>query len=557
MIRRLKSQLLIGLLWVLLLCPSQSPALPGGGTDSGAAPKEAIKSFLEEELVFDRYVFPPGQFPGVHWKRPDVVERLVGSFPLTCEFYDSSSAHVVTAVAPGRYGAVVRGTTPGGFLLVRYVTLYCSAVRFDDYAPDVPVALQPLPGYGIPADAWKKYSKNLRRFSFGSLLLFPEHDPDAAIFLAGLSELKANAPPDETPRLIDRRWWMDFKRLHDGQTHPLISIAPTTLDRPAATLANGGKLQDGTLTSADLKDLRKVCALWTDSSGVPMTALIVHRGKVVFHESFGKTREGSAMWPARPTWMASITKCLTGVLVMQFVDRGLVGLDVPIDRYLPELSAPCRLTLRLLLTHSSGLSWAGEWASDWNPSMENQVAQALPFLAPGREFAYTRAGYALTSKILERISGETVPRLFERMLFTPLGMTSSFSDNTYGGLYAPALDVATFGEMLRNKGRYGKYEILSEKAWRAFLPAPLPLTEGTSEQRWGIGTSPFVRDGLSSEAFGHSAASGAIFRIDPLRELVIVVGRDRTGPDEKLDRRCASRFVRTLTTALDRSTGHE
>jgi CubicO group peptidase (beta-lactamase class C family) len=265
------------------------------------------------------------------------------------------------------------------------------------------------------------------------------------------------------------------------------------------------------------------------------------------------------MTTLRPTWMASITKCLTGVLVMQFVDRGLVDLDAPIDRYLPELSgsSPCPLTLRLLLTHTSGLSWAGEWASDWNPSMENQIAQALPLLRPGREFKYHRAGYALTAKILERISGETVPRLFERMIFSPLGMTSSFADNTYGGLYAPAIDLAKLGDMLLNRGRYGNYELLSEKAWRALLPAPLPLTAGGSEQRWGIGTSPFVRDGLSGEAFGHSAASGAIFRVDPTRELVIVVGLDQTGPDENQYRRFASRFVRTLTSALDRSADHE
>jgi CubicO group peptidase (beta-lactamase class C family) len=288
-----------------------------------------------------------------------------------------------------------------------------------------------------------------------------------------------------------------------------------------------------------------------------MTALVVHRGKIMFHESFGRTPEGSLMTPSKPTWMASITKCLTGVLVMQFVDRGLLDLDAPIDQYLSELPSPCPLTLRLLLTHTAGLSWTGEWASDWNPSMENQIAQALPVLTPGREFRYHRAGYALAAKILERISGETVPRLFDRLLFTPLGMRSSVADNTYGGLYAPAIDLAKYGEMLRNRGRYGSYEILSEKAWHTLLPAPLPLAGATSDQRWGIGTSPFGRDGLSAEAFGHAAASGAVFRVDPVRELVIVIGCDQTGPDENTHRRFVSSFVRALTAALDRSAGHE
>lgn len=548
---------------LLQFFPVPAPARGSDPADSALAAKRAdVRSFLEEEVEFNRYLFPPGEFPRVRWKNPEMVKRTAGSIPLDAEYYDRNFSRVTAATAPGRYGAVVRGTTPGGFPVVRYVTLYCSRARFDDYAPDVPVTLQPLRDYGIPASAWEAYRKSPRRFSFGSLLLFPEHDPDAAIFLAGLGELKPGANPHETPRLIDRRWWTAFKRQHDGMIHPAVTIAPRRLDspaRPAPTVAADGTPHPGALSRAALLDLRHVCASWTDSTGVPMTALILHKGKILFHESFGRTRDGGPMTRMRPTWMASITKCLTGVLVMQFVDRGLVDLDVPIDRYLPELSgsSPCPLTLRLLLTHTAGLSWTGEWASDWNPSMENQIAQAIPVLTPAREFRYHRGGYALTAKILERITGETVPRLFDQLIFAPLGMDTSVADNTYGGLYAPAIDLAKYGEMLRNKGRYGNYEILSEKAWHAVLPAPLPLAGGTSEQRWGIGTSPFARDGLSGEAFGHSAASGAIFRIDPSRELTIVVGRDETGPDENLHRRFTSRFVRTLTSALDRRAGHE
>jgi CubicO group peptidase (beta-lactamase class C family) len=535
-----------------------SPAPGGVSPDSVTAPRRSdLRAFLNEEVEFDRYIFPPGAFPRARWKNADRVISAIGPVSLEVEYYDHDFVPVTRAAVPGRYAGVVRGTTQGGFQVVRYVTLYCSRARFDDYAPDVPVTLQPLRIYGIPAPAWESYRKNLRRFSFGGLLLFPEHDPDAAIFLAGLGELTPGASEAPTPRLVDRLWWIRFKRRHDGRAHPEVSFSPRKLDRPAPVLAPGGTPRAGGLPVADVRELRGICSAWIDSSGIPMTALIVRRGKILFHESFGKTREGSVMTPATPTWMASITKCLTGVLVMQFVDRGLLDLDAPIDRYLPELPAPCPLTLRLLMTHTAGLSWTGEWASDWNPSMENQIAQALPVLTPAREFRYHRAGYALAAKILERISGETVPRLFDRLLFAPLGMHASVADNTYGGLYAPALDLAKYGEMLRNRGRYGSYEILSEKAWRALLPAPLPLAGAPSDQRWGIGTSPYARDGLSAEAFGHAAASGAVFRVDPVRELVVVIGCDETGQDENKHRRFVSAFVRALTAALDRSAGHE
>src|SRR5512140_3143908 len=126
MMRRLGSQLLVSLCWTILLFPPQAPAQPTGGANSGLARTVAIKSFLEEELQFDRYVFPPGRFPVARWRRPEVVEHSVGSFPLTFEYFDSSFVRVTEAATPGRYGAVVHGTTPDGFHVVRYVTLYCS-----------------------------------------------------------------------------------------------------------------------------------------------------------------------------------------------------------------------------------------------------------------------------------------------------------------------------------------------------------------------------------------------------------------------------------------------
>ena len=137
------------------------------GDSVSAAAGEALRTFLGEEVVFDRYIFTPGPFPGVRWKDPDAVRTTVGPVPLTVEYYDRSFARVDRAAGPGMYGAVVRGTVSGGFPIVRYVTLFCSNVRFDDYGPDVPLALQSLPDFGIPSGHWEMYRKNLRRFSFG------------------------------------------------------------------------------------------------------------------------------------------------------------------------------------------------------------------------------------------------------------------------------------------------------------------------------------------------------------------------------------------------------
>jgi CubicO group peptidase (beta-lactamase class C family) len=185
--------------------------------------------------------------------------------------------------------------------------------------------------------------------------------------------------------------------------------------------------------------------------------------------------------------------------------------------------------------------------------MENQIAQALPFVTPGCEFRYHRSGYALAGKVLERIIGKAVPYLFDEMLLTPLGMRNSFADNTYGGLYSTAPDLARLGQMLLNGGGYGPLRFLSAKAFAGFLPKPVGIKD--LKRSWGIGCSPLGGNGLSDSTFGHEAASGALFRIDPVRELVVVVGRDRAGTDDRQYKRFVGEFLRAVTSPLEKSLG--
>lgn len=523
-----------------------------------AEPWENVRAFLEEDIEFDQYLFPPGEFPSARWRNPERVQILIGPVPLTVEYYDSGFSRVTRAAREGRYGAVARGTTRSGVPIVRFATLYCTTAELDDYSPEVPVAIRPLPSFGISAERWTAYEQNLRRFSFGSLLTFPKHDPDAAIFLAGLAELDTAGSEVLTPRVIDRLWWTRFKR---GPGTPSLTIeirAPANTNSNAATAA---VLTRDAIAPEGLDQIRQVASEWTERSAEPMVLLVMHRGSVVFHEAFGRMSDGSAMTAGTRTWMASITKLLMGVLVLQFVDRGLVDLDAPIDRYLPELNgvAPCPLTLRNLLTHTAGLSWAGEWASDWEPSMENRVAHAMPYIEPGRSFRYHRSGYALASRVLERISGETVPQLFRRLIFEPLGMSTAFSENSYGGLYATASDLGRLAQMLLDRGRFGDAEIMSRGAVAAMLPRTLALAPRERERSWGIGCVSLGGNGLSDQAFGHEAASGAVLRIDPVNNLIVVVGRNRVGTSEDEYQRFVGRLLRAVVSGLPRApeSGHD
>ena len=487
-----------------------------------------IRAFMEEELECDQYVFPPGDFPKVRWKNETIVENELGKFPLKVKYFNSDFQQVTAADKPGRYGAVIEGTTPTGFNIIRYVTLFCANIEFDDYSNNVPIKVNQLLEYGIVNEKWEKYSKNEEHFSFGSLKFFPRNNADAAIFLAGLNDMEELENNFDTPRIRDRQWWITMKSKLEKNTflkNPL--QLPQRVNNETYVHLDDTFVSLSNYDEEKINSLREICSLWAEKGEAAHVALVVHKGKIIFYEAFGVSETGMPVTKETIMWMASITKLLTGVLMMQFVDQRIVDLDVPVGRYLPELngSGNDELIVRHLFTHTSGLDFAGEWASDWNYALENQIAYILPLVEVGKSFSYHRVGYALAGKIMERITGRAVPYLFHDYIFSPLGMKSAYSDNTYGGLYCTASDLAHLGQLLLNKESYNGFRFFSEQSFEAMLPRKLPI----GDRSWGIGTSPKEGHGLSELAFGHGSASGTVFCVDPKNDLIIISARNKPG----------------------------
>lgn len=496
--------------------------------DSSKADFQKITSFMNEQLECEKYVFSKGGFPQFWWRNETKVENVFAKMPLHVSYYNGKGEQVTRAEYPGRYGAVIVGKTVYGFTIQRFITLFCTDVEFEDYSKNVPIHLNKLKGYGIPDENWDRYENNEERFSFGSFKYFPQRDPDAAIFLAGLSEMDSLSPWYDSPRLKDRQWWITVKGRLDRKIvlrNPL--LIPTFDPKNIAFQLNDTANVSSKYDSTQIEKIKSICKTWSEKNGIPQVSLVVHKGKIIFHEAFGVDEEGKVVPKESRMWMASITKLLTGSLMMQFVDQGIINLDAPVGKYLPELEGigNDKLTVRRLFNHTSGLHNSGEWASDWNVALENQIAQILPSIIVGETFSYHRAGYALAGKIMERISGRAVPYLFQENIFLPLGMKSAFADNTYGGLYCSAIDLARFGQMLMNKGTYKGFKLFSSATFSKMLP--IPLSQGN--RKWGVGTSAMEGNGLSEETFGHAAASGSIFRIDPKNELIIISARNSEG----------------------------
>lgn len=130
----------------------------------------------------------------------------------------------------------------------------------------------------------------------------------------------------------------------------------------------------------------------------------------------------------------SVTKTFIAAAVLRLVERGVVVLDAPIQRYLPELALPATPTVRQLLRHTGGIPDYGglpeyheavrscperPWSA--NEFLDRTLA-ATPAWAPGVRFAYSNIGYMLLRLLLERLSGGTLATVLATDVFGPLGL---------------------------------------------------------------------------------------------------------------------------------------
>lgn len=133
--------------------------------------------------------------------------------------------------------------------------------------------------------------------------------------------------------------------------------------------------------------------------------------------------------------IGSTTKTITGTIVMQLVEKGLVDLDAPVKTYLPELrladkAAEGSVTMRHLLTHMGG--WAGDFfreTGSGDDALTRYVAEMadLEQLAPvGTVWAYNNAGFGLAARVIEVVTGQTYEEVAQEFILDPLGMNNSF-----------------------------------------------------------------------------------------------------------------------------------
>lgn len=123
--------------------------------------------------------------------------------------------------------------------------------------------------------------------------------------------------------------------------------------------------------------------------------------------------------------IGSLTKTVTAATVMQLRAQGKLDLDMPIARWLPAFPRADKITIRQLLSHTSGVSDA--WSAPLTDVMDSAarlkaIAAAPPDFAPGSDWRYSNSGYMVLGSIIEKITGQSWFDAERDVVLAPLGV---------------------------------------------------------------------------------------------------------------------------------------
>jgi CubicO group peptidase (beta-lactamase class C family) len=525
---------------------------------SGQPEGKAMQEFVTHPIRFAPFCFRGETFPTCDFDDPEAVKALIGPYTISCTFYDGEGKQVTTAEKPGRYAAVVDVKRVGGLTSKRFVTLF----RLADAAPAVESSGTEGKEAGralfedssidrdILAAHESEFAMLMGRVRPGvpAARTATMKEAAEALVAANLQELTAlkaagKPLPTETLSRLERQWWVGFKRHYYGYDaeYPKELVCPTVVEGLAArTLRDGTPAQAGMKRDA-VKTIDAACNAWVKDVNMGFSLCVVRRGVVVINKAYGTQGFGpdkDKVFTAETVGpLASTTKFLSAILMLEFVDRGALGLDEPVGTYAPALRelAPRTngrpLTIRDCYVHIGGFAASGN-GDDRNNDLEEMVADLYPTLEVGVRHQYEGTGLALGGKLMEMLSGESIPRLYRNHLFDPLGCADTDADGTAGGSTSTAFDLAKIGQMVLNGGAYGDKRFFHPQAIRAMMPIPgRDRFEPDVNIRWGVGIKQFDIDGLSDEAFGHPGASGSCLVIDPSRDLVVSMIRFDEGSE--------------------------
>jgi CubicO group peptidase (beta-lactamase class C family) len=303
-----------------------------------------------------------------------------------------------------------------------------------------------------------------------------------------------------------------------------------------------------------------------------------HNGKA-YHKAFGYRAivpQREAMTEDTIFDAASLTKVVACTpAVMLLIQRGQVKLDEPVQTYIPEFKGDGKeaITVRQLLTHTSGLRPDIETSSDWKgqgTAIEKACAEKLQ-TKPGSTFKYSDINFFLLGEVVQRVSRTPLEVFVQREIYGPLKMTDTgylppkkklpriaptevvdgkpwrgiVHDPTarhmggvagHAGLFTTAGDLARYARMLLNHGDLDGVRIFKPETVKLMTSVQTPPEISA---RRGLGwdiDSPYSGprgDIFPIGSYGHTGWTGGSLWIDPVSKTFVIFLSNRNHPTEK------------------------
>lgn len=299
---------------------------------------------------------------------------------------------------------------------------------------------------------------------------------------------------------------------------------------------------------------------------------------------------------------ASITKTFTGIAIMQLRDRGLLKLDDPITKYLPELKAvhdpygdTTEITIRHLMTHSAGFrnaTWP--WkdpTKHWQPHEPQhweQLVAMLPYtevlFKPGSKFSYSNPGVVFLGRIIHLLTLDDYEVYVDKNILKPLEMYRSYFDTapyhlekdlcqsyflkegrttparwnlntgitvSNGGLNAPLTDMAKYLSFLMGDPRkQALYDQILKRSSLEEMFQPQVEVSKAPNDRIDLGLIFFIEEHNGMLFVAHSGGQNAFishFYLNPRSRTAFLVAYNTESDDEGKQTRLFDKNIAAYT----------
>ncbi|MGA3135151.1 MAG: serine hydrolase domain-containing protein [Terracidiphilus sp.] len=187
-----------------------------------------------------------------------------------------------------------------------------------------------------------------------------------------------------------------------------------------------------------------IAAQVLEQTGVPSASVaVVQHGKLVYTHAYGSARLATPTTPAVPATpqmrysIGSISKQFTAAAILLLQEEGKLSLDDAVGKYVPGLTRGGEVTIRQILSHTSG--YQDYWPEDYvmTPMLAPESAQQIldtwakkPLdFEPGTQWQYSNTNYVIAGRIVETITGASLMDFLTRRIFRPLGMNSVWNSD--------------------------------------------------------------------------------------------------------------------------------